>query len=414
MADVFISYHEKSSGDLVKQIADTLESEGISCWYAKRDLPPGGKFADYIPKEIRSCKVFLLVLNEGSNHSEHVKSETNLAFRRVNKQEQITLVPFKVDNCVLDDDVDYYLSRFNIANGNPADAQSIWNLAERISRILNVETLQTPRQGNLSGEAPDKSNRKFLIAACAVCVALLLTFTLMRLRKLTTDETPTPTPVTTTTNGRPTPTITTTTTDEMPTWTLDENHLSINITGPMDNYGPSEYGLSAPWAEEKAVISSVTILDGVASIGSYAFDQFPSLNSVQIPESVTKIGDGAFRDCTALSHIDIPDSVSELGKEAFSGCSRLKDVVIPNGVTVIPVSLFSGCTGLTQAYIPDSVKEIQANAFHDCKSLSFVSVPNSANIADGAFPETVEITYRETLPEPEPESLWETAQEQYE
>ena len=56
MADVFISYHAKSAGELAAQIAAALESAGISCWYAKRDIPPGGDFARYIPPKIDACK----------------------------------------------------------------------------------------------------------------------------------------------------------------------------------------------------------------------------------------------------------------------------------------------------------------------------------------------------------------------
>ena len=64
MADVFSSYHEKSAGEIAAKIADALESVGISCWYAKRDIPSGGDFARSIPTQIDACKVFLLILND--------------------------------------------------------------------------------------------------------------------------------------------------------------------------------------------------------------------------------------------------------------------------------------------------------------------------------------------------------------
>ena len=44
VADVFISYHEQSAGDIAAKIAAALEEAGISCWYAKRDIPAGGRF----------------------------------------------------------------------------------------------------------------------------------------------------------------------------------------------------------------------------------------------------------------------------------------------------------------------------------------------------------------------------------
>ena len=388
MADVFISYHEKSSGDLVKQIADTLESAGISCWYAKRDLPPGGKFADYIPKEIRSCKVFLLVLNEGSNHSEHVKSETNLAFRRVNKQEQITLVPFKVDNCVLDDDVDYYLSRFNIANGNPADAQSIRNLAERISRILTPATVRT-REQKLSTESETlPSGFKFAFWACAACIVVLAAFIIAHIITSSSE-----------------PIIAQ---DNTYAWTLYANGLlQIDAEGAMDDYGPAEYSDSdfdkiVPWVDYRMQISSVKMFDRVTEIGNYAFANCPGLASVTIPNSVTRIGDGAFSDCTGLRFIQIPDGVTEIGGGAFKNCTALRDKVV----------------------IPDSVIHIKEKAFADCPSLKAISVSEKTEIAPDAFPNPDIIEIRPSsgvaseteassgASQREPEELWDAEPEE--
>ena len=386
MADVFISYHEKSSGDLVKQIADTLESEGISCWYAKRDLPPGGKFADYIPKEIRSCKVFLLVLNEGSNHSEHVKSETNLAFRRVNKQEQITLVPFKVDNCVLDDDVDYYLSRFNIANGNPADAQSIRNLAERISRILTPATTGARKQELPAESESPPSGFKFAFWACAACIVVLAAFIIARI------ITPPSEPIIAQDNAY--------------AWTLYANGLlQIDAEGAMEDYGPAEYSDSdkiVPWVDYRMQISSVKMSERVTEIGNYAFANCPGLASVTIPNSVTRIGNGAFSDCTGLRYIQIPDGVTEIGEEAFKSCKALADKVV----------------------IPDSVIRIEKEAFADCPSLSAVSVSAKAEIAPDAFPNPDIIEIRpssgvapeaetsDSASQREPEELWDAEPEE--
>ena len=136
MADVFISYHEKSAGEIVRQIADALEKEGITCWYAQRDLIGPGSFAAIIAREIRNCKVFLLVMNEESNQSEHVKNEIGVAFRRISEHEKMSLVLFRLDNCVLSDEVYYYVNRFQITNGNPSDKEHIKKLVKQISGIL--------------------------------------------------------------------------------------------------------------------------------------------------------------------------------------------------------------------------------------------------------------------------------------
>ena len=147
-------------------------------------------------------------------------------------------------------------------------------------------------------------------------------------------------------------------------------------------------------------LTSVTIPNGVTSIGFYAFVNCTGLNSVTIPNSVTSIEDGAFCGCIGLTSVTIPNSVTRLGREAFwccssltsvtisssvtriasmtfKGCSSLTSVTIPNGITVIGYEAFLGCSSLTSVYIPNSVVTIEANAFEDCTSLTSVTIPNS-------------------------------------
>ncbi|MFR2154840.1 MAG: leucine-rich repeat domain-containing protein [[Eubacterium] siraeum] len=66
-----------------------------------------------------------------------------------------------------------------------------------------------------------------------------------------------------------------------------------------------------------ANLASITISDGVTSIGYSAFEYCTSLKSITIPESVTSIGDCAFADCTSLTSITIPGSVTSIGDYAL-------------------------------------------------------------------------------------------------
>lgn len=57
--------------------------------------------------------------------------------------------------------------------------------------------------------------------------------------------------------------------------------------------------------------------------------------TVTIPNGVTSIGKYAFVDCGLLQSITIPDSVTSIGKEAFWGCDELKCITNPDSVISI-------------------------------------------------------------------------------
>ena len=142
VADVFISYHHDSAEKLVEQIAAALEKAGISCWYAKRDIPPGGDFARYIPPQIDACELFLFLMNEEACQSANVQNELGLAFRRYNKRKNIKFLPLNIGNVQWWDItwVSYYLIHMQcVSFSAQPDAQELNQLTARIAKLLNRE-----------------------------------------------------------------------------------------------------------------------------------------------------------------------------------------------------------------------------------------------------------------------------------
>ena len=166
-------------------------------------------------------------------------------------------------------------------------------------------------------------------------------------------------------------------------------------------------------------LMSVTIGNSVTSIGDWAFSGCTGLMSVTIGNSVTSIGYSAFYGCTGLSSIIVDKvntkyhsagnclietatktlisgcktsiipsdgSVTSVGSDAFRGCTGLTSITIPNSVTSIGNSAFSGCSGLSSVTIPDSVTSIGGGAFHDCTGLTSVTIPDGVmSIGEYAF-----------------------------
>ena len=86
-------------------LVEDLESRGLKCWVAPRDVPGGSKYAEVILNALAESKVFLLVFSENSNNSEHVQREVE---RALNSSKSI--VPVRIADIFPSGAMDYYLA----------------------------------------------------------------------------------------------------------------------------------------------------------------------------------------------------------------------------------------------------------------------------------------------------------------
>ncbi|MBR5802891.1 MAG: leucine-rich repeat protein, partial [Bacteroidaceae bacterium] len=140
-------------------------------------------------------------------------------------------------------------------------------------------------------------------------------------------------------------------------------------------------------------LASITIPEGVMSIGSYTFVGCTSLTTITIPEGVTDIGGYTFKNCTNLASITIPKGVKTIWNDAFSGCSSLTSITIPEGVTSIGTYAFLDCSSLATVVLPKNLTTIDSKAFANCSKLLNVycyapTVPKTKTDAfDNSYPE---------------------------
>lgn len=73
-------------------------------------------------------------------------------------------------------------------------------------------------------------------------------------------------------------------------------------------------------------MTSITIPDGVTSIGEYAFWRCSSLTSITVPDGVTSISYDMFSFCSSLTTITLPKNISTIYGYAFNACYRLSTV----------------------------------------------------------------------------------------
>lgn len=188
---------------------------------------------------------------------------------------------------------------------------------------------------------------------------------------------------------------------------------------------------------------SVSLTDGLESIGEYAFTQ-TCIDSIHIPETVTSIGYGCFNHCYSLSYITvdenntaytsdddvlynkdktelirypeakydpsytIPSTVKKIAPYAFSETnnistivfsgnveeiaeyaflsSEIRNVTISSNVKTIGESAFEDCYLLLNLRFENGVTSIENNAFSGCYNLTNVSIPESITaISDRMF-----------------------------
>lgn len=127
----------------------------------------------------------------------------------------------------------------------------------------------------------------------------------------------------------------------------------------------------------------VSIPDTVTVIGIDAFNDCRDVVSVKIPSTVTAIEEGAFSGCENLTEIEIPNTLTSIGSWAFGGCTSLKSLNLPNSITTIGEHAFSGCRGLEIVVIPESITEIDVATFSYCSSLTDVVIPNTVKSIGG-------------------------------
>ena len=102
--DVFIS-HSSSNRPVANAVCASLESAGIRCWIAPRDVMPGRSYSGEITRAIQQSRAFVLIFSEHSNNSEQVLREVQLA-----ANSRLHIVQFRIDAVSPSDDLEYYLS----------------------------------------------------------------------------------------------------------------------------------------------------------------------------------------------------------------------------------------------------------------------------------------------------------------
>jgi TolB-like protein/thioredoxin-like negative regulator of GroEL len=143
---VFLSY-ASADAQIATVVCSYLETHGLSCWFAPRDVRPGVQYADAIVGAINEAKALVLVLSGSAVASPHVVREVE---RAASKHKPI--ITLRTDSAPLSRALEYFLSQSQwidvAALGMPAALLRLANAVKQgappLAESFDPKPLPTP------------------------------------------------------------------------------------------------------------------------------------------------------------------------------------------------------------------------------------------------------------------------------
>ncbi len=426
--DVFVAYSSKdqeNNKNKVSEIVKYLESCGLSCFVAYRNLQRGsGATRDYkneLKSAIKNCTVFLLISSKNSRNSPDVRDEMRFVTELSNGGTKKPRVEYLLEDYDYKEEKPDNINKFKGFFGGLVwiSGQDKRELKERIIALKEeAEKSKNPSPPYVtkpSGTASEKPKatekpRKSLAPVMIIAAVLLVMTAAVGwlsggfvnwdwLIPSKNEDIFVENDVDIFVEN-----------DVKYRKTADGSYIATGLTGNLVNLTVPSALSDGPVIAigEKAfagspLLESVIIEEGIDSVGAEAFsgcsklkkvdilaeidvvrDKLfsgcPNLVSVKLPSSVNSIGNSAFLDCVSLSEISLPDNLKSLGSFAFGNCSGLTSVTLPESLVSIGENVFKGCDKLTSAVVP-----VRALSFLPTQSIEKLTIDGGESVPKNSF-----------------------------
>jgi hypothetical protein len=166
---VFLSYSQ-ADRDIAFELVARIESEGIECWVAPRDIEPSAEWAAEIIDAISAAHLMVLVFSTSSNDSPQVRREVERAvFKRV------PIIAFRVESVLPEKSLEYFLSAQHWLDAFPAPRHTYYDkLLQYLRRALDARAKHPEPAHATPGEAPARSPPPLFDAAALQRIELHL------------------------------------------------------------------------------------------------------------------------------------------------------------------------------------------------------------------------------------------------
>jgi peptide/nickel transport system substrate-binding protein len=217
--DVFICHAEPNRA-IANRVCGKLEGNGISCWIAPRDIPPGEKWDHAIAEALPQCRILVIIFSAYANDSDYCINEVGIAFE--GKKE---IIPFRIDNTVPSGAMILYLrNRQWIDAQEPHLENELDRLVKRVKERLKKESVsEKPSEEQEVGEiyketkAREKPSKTWMWAGSSVLVVAVAVVLLLVMKPWGGGDATQPPSTPATTAAVPTTTTPPATTESMTT-----------------------------------------------------------------------------------------------------------------------------------------------------------------------------------------------------
>jgi len=151
--DVFISHSSKDKV-YADAVCARLESEGIRCWIAPRDILPGVSWGSAIVEAIEGARLMVLVFSSHANASPQIEREVE---RALNKE--VPIVPLRIESVLPGKNLEYFLGTPHWLDAlTPPFEQYLEYIAQTVKALLQHgktgEAIDLPHPPAPSSPAP--------------------------------------------------------------------------------------------------------------------------------------------------------------------------------------------------------------------------------------------------------------------
>ena len=132
--DVFISYssHDKAVADAT---CAALESLGVRCWIAPRDVQPSAEWGDAIVQAIDQCRLMVLVFSANANASPQIRREVERAVSKA-----VPVIPLRIEDVAPAGSLEFFIGAIHWLDAlTPPLESHLRRLGETVKALLQIE-----------------------------------------------------------------------------------------------------------------------------------------------------------------------------------------------------------------------------------------------------------------------------------